>query len=161
MAHACCKGPGYASPLEAMRAGEREKLAYVPVTTADHVKPDYVATIDVDPASATFSQVISRVEMPHLGDELHHSGWNACSSCTVSGLSRTHLILPALGSSRIYGACNQRSPAHREWPYRTELAATCHLALSNTDTCLGPQPWTWPPTPVPLAWTRCWSLMTS
>ena len=24
-------------------------------------------------------QVIARLPMPHVGDELHHSGWNACS----------------------------------------------------------------------------------
>ncbi len=50
-------------------------------------------------------QVISRLPMPHLGDELHHSGWNACSSCfNVPGASRSRLILPALGSSRLYCA---------------------------------------------------------
>ena len=117
MAHSCCgKGPGYASPQAAFHSGEREKLAYVPVTTADHLRPDYVATVDLDPASATFSQVISRVEMPHLGDELHHSGWNACSSCFAdnpNGLSRSHLVLPALGSSRIYGAWTRRSACGR------------------------------------------------
>ena len=29
----------------------------------------------------TYSQVIHRLEMPGIGDELHHTGWNACSSC--------------------------------------------------------------------------------
>ena len=48
-------------------------------------------------------QVIHRLPMPHLNDELHHSGWNACSSCyDDSSRSRSHLILPSLGSSRIY-----------------------------------------------------------
>ena len=77
----CC-GPGYASPLDAMQA-PREKLLY---TIAIYVgtgiqAPDYLATIDADPASKTFSQVVSRCEMPGIGDELHHMGWNACSSC--------------------------------------------------------------------------------
>jgi len=53
--HACC-GPGYASPAEAMQA-EREKLLY---TIALYVgtgieKPDYLATIDVDSDSPTYS----------------------------------------------------------------------------------------------------------
>ena len=26
-------------------------------------------------------KVIHRLEMPGIGDELHHMGWNACSSC--------------------------------------------------------------------------------
>ena len=77
----CC-GPGYASPAEAIRA-PREKLLY---TVALYIgtgiqKPDYLATIDADPDSPTYSQVISRLEMPGIGDELHHTGWNACSSC--------------------------------------------------------------------------------
>ncbi len=54
----CC-GPGYASPAEAMKA-PREKLLY---TIALYIgtgieKPDYLATIDVDPDSPTYSQVI-------------------------------------------------------------------------------------------------------
>ena len=82
----CCTpvrcGPGYASPAEAMKA-PRELLLY---TVALYIgtgiqKPDYLATIDADPESPTYSQVISRLEMPGIGDELHHMGWNACSSC--------------------------------------------------------------------------------
>ena len=49
-------------------------------------------------------QVIHRLHMPYKGDELHHSGWNACSS--VHGdcsKQRNWLILPALGSGRLYG----------------------------------------------------------
>jgi len=41
--------------------------------------------------------------MPHVNDELHHSGWNACSSCyTDASKSRSRLILPCLESSRVY-----------------------------------------------------------
>lgn len=48
-------------------------------------------------------QVIHRLKMPHVGDELHHSGWNICSSCYgCSGSKRDKLILPCLGSDRIY-----------------------------------------------------------
>ena len=40
----------------------------------------------------------------HQGDELHHSGWNACSSChSDSTRSRSLLVLPALGTGRVYG----------------------------------------------------------
>src|SRR6056297_1514707 len=77
----CC-GPGYASPAEAIRA-PREKLLYtIAIYTGTGIqKPDYLATVDVDPDSPTYSQVIHRLEMPGIGDELHHMGWNACSSC--------------------------------------------------------------------------------
>uniref|UniRef100_A0A8C0U2K7 Methanethiol oxidase n=1 Tax=Cyanistes caeruleus TaxID=156563 RepID=A0A8C0U2K7_CYACU len=97
-------GPGYASPLEAMK-GPREKIVYVPCIYRNTGKeiPDFLATVDVDPESPSYSQVIHRLPMPNVGDELHHSGWNACSSCHGDpGKSRDFLILPALVSSRIY-----------------------------------------------------------
>ena len=48
-------------------------------------------------------QVIHRLELPHVDDEIHHTGWNACSSCyTDPSKSRSRLILPCLESSRIY-----------------------------------------------------------
>ena len=42
--------------------------------------------------------------MPYVGDELHHSGWNICSSChgCSSSVSRDKLVLPSLLSDRIY-----------------------------------------------------------
>lgn len=41
--------------------------------------------------------------MPYLKDELHHSGWNTCSSCFGdSTKARTKLMLPSLISSRVY-----------------------------------------------------------
>ena len=61
----------------------REKLLYsIAIYTGTGIqKPDYLCTVDADPASETYSQVIHRLEMPGIGDELHHMGWNACSSC--------------------------------------------------------------------------------
>lgn len=97
-------GPGYASPVEAMQA-EREKILYVNAlyTGTGIQEPDYLATVDVDPASATFSRVIYRTPMPNVGDELHHFGWNACSSCHMdSSKSRRFLIVPGFRSSRIH-----------------------------------------------------------
>jgi hypothetical protein len=41
-----------------MTAGAREKLLYVPCIIPDQKsRPDYLATVDVDPESATYSQV--------------------------------------------------------------------------------------------------------
>jgi methanethiol oxidase len=101
--HTCC-GLTYASPGAAMRA-PRETLAYVPCIYAGTgiEKPDYLATVDVDPASETYGRVVHRLEMPNVGDELHHYGWNACSSCHGDPLiKRRHLVLPGLQSSRIH-----------------------------------------------------------
>lgn len=53
-----CHGPGYSSPLEAMK-GDKETLLYIPCiyNKTDIDQPDYLATVDVDPASATYSKV--------------------------------------------------------------------------------------------------------
>src|SRR5215204_2642395 len=74
--------PGFASPQEAMK-GPREKLLFVTCTYANTGidKPDYLAVVDADPGSKTYSQVVHRLAMPNAGDELHHFGWNICSSC--------------------------------------------------------------------------------
>src|SRR5215472_18347021 len=110
--HAC--GPGYASPEEAMKA-EPEKVLYsiVLYVGTGIEEPDYLATIDVDSTSPTYSQVIHRTPMPQAGDELHHFGWNACSSChTDESKSRNFLILPGTLSSRIHilDASDERAP---------------------------------------------------
>ena len=101
--HQAC-GPTYASPAEAMRA-DPERLAYVPAIYSGTAvqRPDYLATIDVDPSSDNYSKVIHRLPMPNVGDELHHYGWNACSSCHADPHhQRRYLILPGLHSSRIH-----------------------------------------------------------
>src|SRR5437773_5418330 len=72
------EGRIYTSPGEAMRSG-REELAYVVGTYAGTKtnQPDFLATVDLDPLSKTYSQVVHRLPMPSAGDELHHFGWNA------------------------------------------------------------------------------------
>ena len=45
--------------------------------------------------------------MPNTGDELHHFGWNACSSCLCPNAPHAHaerryLVVPGLRSSRIH-----------------------------------------------------------
>ncbi|KAK9915575.1 hypothetical protein WJX75_001008 [Coccomyxa subellipsoidea] len=136
----CCKGPGYATPLEATR-GPREKLVYLPAIVADGSRPDYLATVDVDPESATYSQVIHRLPMPYKGDELHHSGWNACSSChSDSTRSRSLLVLPALGTGRVYGvdvASDPRAPSLAKIVEPEEILSKTGLAYLHSSHCLG------------------------
>lgn len=55
----CPCGPGYASPQEAIQ-GPKEKICYVVCVRPDAKEtglPDYLATVDVDPTSPTYSQV--------------------------------------------------------------------------------------------------------
>jgi len=95
--------PGFASPAEAMK-GPREKLLFVTCTYANTGidKPDYLAVVDADPASKTYSQVVHRLKMPKVGDELHHFGWNICSSCHGMPGDRRYLVVPGLKSGRIH-----------------------------------------------------------
>src|SRR5215469_10026158 len=129
-------GPGYASPEEAMKA-EPEKVLY---STALYVgtgieAPDYLATIDVDPASPTYSQVIHRASMPMVGDELHHFGWNACSSChDDESKSRRFLIVPGFGSGRIHilDTADERAPALHKVIDPEEVKAKTNLGSPHT-----------------------------
>jgi selenium-binding protein 1 len=70
----------YPSPTMAMQAPP-ETLAYVALLNPNPAGSDALAVLDVDPASPGYSAQIARVEMPGTGDEFHHFGWNACSSC--------------------------------------------------------------------------------
>ena len=107
----CC-GPTYVSPQAAMKS-ERETLAFVTaiyVGTGRQI-PDYLATVDVDPTSKTYSKVIHRLPMPNVGDELHHFGWNMCSSCHgAAGKSRRYLIVPGLATGNIHVLDAIRNP---------------------------------------------------
>ena len=137
----CC-GPGYASPEEAIKA-PREKLLYsIAIYTGTGIqKPDYLATVDADPESSTYSQVIDRLEMPGIGDELHHMGWNACSSCNDdSSMSRKYLLLPGVRSNNIHivdTATNPRAPQLYKVIDGSEIKMKTNLSGPHTVHCLG------------------------
>ena len=42
--------------------------------------PDGIAVVDTNPESDTYGRVVHETLMPYTGDELHHFGWNRCSS---------------------------------------------------------------------------------
>ncbi len=97
----------YPSPKLAAR-GPRETLAYVAALNANGSnKPDAMVVVEVDPQSKSYGQIVNRLDMPNAGDELHHFGWNACSSalCPHSAhphVERRYLVVPGLRSSRIH-----------------------------------------------------------
>ena len=96
----------YPSPRTAMRA-PAETLAYVAAFDPARKKPDGIAVVDVDPKSSSYSKIVSTVSGPNTGDEFHHFGWNACSSCLCPQMPHPHverryLVVPGLRSSRIY-----------------------------------------------------------
>ena len=97
----------YPSPKQAMQATP-EKLAFVTLLNAtEDGSGDALALIDVDPLSKGYGEVVSEIKMPFAGDELHHFGWNACSSCLCPysphpHMERRYLVIPGLRSSRIH-----------------------------------------------------------
>ena len=139
--HGACCGRTYPTPQHAMHA-LREPLAYVPaIYTGTGVnKPDYLATVDVDPDSQTYGQVIHRLEMPNVGDELHHFGWNACSSCHGDpNRPRRFVVLPGLRSSRIHiiDTADPRAPRLHKVIEPEVIAERTNLSAPHTVHCRG------------------------
>ena len=135
-----CSGPGYASPEEAIKA-EREKVLYtIALYGGTGIQaPDYLATVDVDPTSSTYSQVIHRTPMPGLDDELHHFGWNACSSCHGDeSKARRFLIVPGFRSGRIHilDTADKRAPSLHKVIEPEEVKAKTILGAPHTVHCL-------------------------
>jgi methanethiol oxidase len=96
----------YPSPRMAMKA-PAEKFAYVATFDPARKAKDALAIVDVDPKSKKYGTITGKVAMPNAGDELHHFGWNACSSCLCPNAPHAHserryLIVPGLRSSRIH-----------------------------------------------------------
>jgi selenium-binding protein 1 len=96
----------YPSPRDAVN-GPPETLAYVATFDRSAERPDAIAVLDVDPGSTSYGSVVGWTDMPYRGDELHHFGWNACSSalCPYAPhphVERRYLMVPGLRSSRMY-----------------------------------------------------------
>src|SRR3954462_3067660 len=86
---------GYASPQDALAAPPEEFLYAAALHTGTGVdEPDFLAVIDVNPQSDSYSQITHRTPVPGIGDELHHYGWQACSSACHGDIKREHLIVP-------------------------------------------------------------------
>jgi len=99
----------YPSPASAIQ-GPTEELAYVVTlntgTDGDR-RPDALCVVDVQDDSESYGQVVGRLDMPNVGDELHHFGWNACSSALCPWaphphVERRYLLVPGLRSSRMH-----------------------------------------------------------
>ncbi|MDP9352891.1 MAG: selenium-binding family protein, partial [Chloroflexota bacterium] len=97
----------YPSPRSAMDAPPEELAYVVTLNTSGNGRPDALCVLDVDSSSPSHGQIVGRVDMPNAGDELHHFGWNACSSalCPTAPhphVERRYLVVPGLRSSRIH-----------------------------------------------------------
>ena len=97
----------YPSPTMAMQSPP-EKLAYLAlINPLKEGRPDAIGVVDVDPDSKSYGRLVGQTDMSHACDELHHFGWNACSSCLCPyaphpHMERRYLIVPGINSSRIH-----------------------------------------------------------
>jgi selenium-binding protein 1 len=135
----------YPSARLAMEA-EPEGLAYVAtLNTSEEPAPDAICVVDTDPDSSSYAQVVGRLDMPNVGDELHHFGWNACSSalCPYAPhphVERRYLVVPGLRSSRIHivDTKDPRSPELARVIEADELAQRAGYSRPHTSHC-GPE----------------------
>jgi selenium-binding protein 1 len=132
----------YRSPAEAI-AAPPEQLAYVAAYDPAGKAKDAIAVLDCDPASPGYGQVVGWSELPTAGNELHHFGWNACSSALChqghgGPLERRYLIVPGIRSSRTYVLDTKGDPRHPKL-VRTieaeELAAKAGYSRPHTVHC--------------------------
>ena len=109
----------YASPTLAADA-PAEQLAYVAMIAAGgNGKRDAIGVVDVDPGSRSYGRLVGQTDLPTGDNELHHFGWNACSShlCPYAPhahVERRYLVVPGTGSSRIHILDTQPDPKNPE-----------------------------------------------
>jgi selenium-binding protein 1 len=132
----------YASARDAIRA-PAEELAYVVLIDPTKRRPDAMGVVDVNPRSSSYGSLVGRTDLPNVGDELHHFGWNACSSSLCPSaphahLERRYLVVPGLNSSRVYildTKPDPRAPKIVKVIEPEEIAARTGYASAHTVHC--------------------------
>jgi selenium-binding protein 1 len=99
----------FASAAEAAAAPPETHAYIVTLNTGTNGgrRPDALTVLDLEAGSPSYGQLVGRLDMPNVGDELHHFGWNACSSALCPWaphphVERRYLLVPGLRSSRIH-----------------------------------------------------------
>uniref|UniRef100_A0AC35U8N2 Methanethiol oxidase n=1 Tax=Rhabditophanes sp. KR3021 TaxID=114890 RepID=A0AC35U8N2_9BILA len=138
MSFCCGKGDiGYKTPQDAIN-GPKEKVIFMTCVNVNKGGHDMIVTVDVDRKSTSYGEIIGRCVLPYENDEIHHTGWNTCSSCFgQNNLSRSHLIVPCLGTSRIY-AINVADPRNLivDKIVEPETLSKFNVTFPHTSHCL-------------------------
>jgi len=108
----------YPSAKQAAEAPQ-EELAYLAMLSPNSSRPDAIGVVDVKPGSKSFGHLVGQLDMPNVGDELHHFGWNACSAslCPWAAhphVERRYLVVPGINSSRIHILDTKSNPRQPE-----------------------------------------------
>jgi selenium-binding protein 1 len=133
----------YRSPGAAV-AADPERLAYVAAFDPSGRSKDAIAVVDCDPDSSSYAGVVGWAELPTAGNELHHFGWNACSSALCHEghghheLERRYLVVPGIRSSNTYVLDTKpdpRQPILTHTIEASELAAKAGYSRPHTVHC--------------------------
>ncbi|EUA22489.1 56kDa selenium binding family protein [Mycobacterium xenopi 3993] len=134
----------YRSPGAAVAAAP-ERLAYVAAFDPAGNKNDAIAVVDCDPSSSSYGGVVGWAELPSAGNELHHFGWNACSSALCHDgharhhqLERRYLVVPGIRSSHTFVLDTKPDPLHPTLTHTIdadELAAKAGYSRPHTVHC--------------------------
>src|SRR5262245_18363257 len=71
---------------------KQEHSLYVSTIAQSANDPDFIAVVGADPHRSDFGKIVNRVDMPNVGDEVHHYGYST---------DQKRLLVPGLFSSRI------------------------------------------------------------
>ncbi len=71
----------------------QERFLYVATLSKSTADPDFVSVVGADPRRADFGTIVNRIDMPDIGDELHHFGYS---------WDQERLIVPGLFSNRLH-----------------------------------------------------------
>ena len=72
---------------------KQERFLYVATIAQSATDPDFVAVVGADPARSDYGKIVNRIDMPNVGDELHHFGYSR---------DQKRLLVPGLFSNRIH-----------------------------------------------------------
>jgi selenium-binding protein 1 len=141
----------YRSPTAAI-AAPPERIAYVAAFDPAGQRNDAMTVLDCDPSSSSYGKIVGWTDLPTAGNELHHFGWNACSSSlchpghgehaghggNASGAERRYLVVPELRSSRTYimdTKADPRAPTVVQTIEAEELARKAGYSRPHTVHC--------------------------
>jgi selenium-binding protein 1 len=71
----------------------QERYLYISTIAQSKTDPDFITVVGADPRRPDFGKIVNRIDMPNIGDELHHFGYSS---------DQKRLLVPGLFSSRIY-----------------------------------------------------------
>jgi methanethiol oxidase len=85
---------GHAKPGHDTKHGKlQERYLYVSTIAQSKTDPDFISVIGADPRRRDFGKIVNRIDMPNVGDELHHYGYSH---------DQKRLLVPGLFSNRIH-----------------------------------------------------------